>query len=143
MKIVNKNKQTKTLIIIVVVVAALALGYISYAYIFHSWPFLVAKQPVTTVDKIDYTPPTNQQKDNGNVIKDASIKNETKPAPQGTVDVSITATNQNENNLQIRTLIQALTSTGTCTLTMTKGAATVIKNVNVQALSSTSTCQGC
>lgn len=56
--------------------------------------------------------------------------------------MTITAMNQNDGTLQIRNVIQAIWSDGTCTLTMTKGSDTVTREAPLQPLPSTTTCQG-
>ncbi len=57
--------------------------------------------------------------------------------------LTITSANQNNNVLQIRTLISSIWSNGTCTLTLSKeGYNTVTKTAGVQSLASDSTCKG-
>jgi hypothetical protein len=74
------------------------------------------------------TPVDNQPVDNGNT--------------KDTLEASITAANQNGSTLQIRTLIEKVSASGTCTLKISKGAKTVTKTSDTQALSSASTCMG-
>ena len=56
--------------------------------------------------------------------------------------ITITAMNQNDGTLQIRSVIQAIWSDGTCTLSMTKASDTVTREAALQPLPSTTTCQG-
>jgi hypothetical protein len=103
--------------------------------------------PLTT--KIDNNPPTKEQIDAGNNTKSGSTS-DTPPEPtpiqdsdKKSVQVAITAANQNGSLLQIRALISAVETTGTCTLTLTNTQNnTVTKAAGVQALATTSTCQG-
>lgn len=59
-------------------------------------------------------------------------------------NVSIISSGQNGDTLSIRTLIADIESSGTCTLTLSKGSTkiTTIPSVGVQAGPSSSTCQG-
>lgn len=75
--------------------------------------------------------------------------NDTPEAPQpiegsnkSNVGVSMTASAQNGSMYQMRFQIDAPTSDGVCTLTLTKDSSTVTKTANVQALAKISTCQG-
>lgn len=64
------------------------------------------------------------------------------PTTPATLAASITAANQNGNTLQIRTLIETVSSDGTCKLTLTKGSDVHTYTAGVQAQSSASTCKG-
>jgi hypothetical protein len=104
--------------------------------------------------------PTLEQIKTGNEIKKQAIDQENDknrgtgsdptPAPQPvegsnkkTVNMEITAVNQSDATLQVRTLIQAVVNTGECTLSM-KGPqdATYTTTAAIQALASSSTCKG-
>jgi len=139
--------------IIIAAVAVLLAGASAFAYFNKVWPF--QKSDSSTINT---KPATKEQQDAGQQVKqtnaDEDAKNKSNgsdqpaaPVPQpnskSSVTVSITAANQNGSMLQIRSLIEAVDSTGTCTLTLTKsGSATVTKTAGVQALASSSTCQG-
>ena len=102
----------------------------------------------------------NEQNTNGAQIKQQSLQNTEKgtgqsgsdqppsPTPQpnakSIVDVVFTASNQSDSTVQIRVLVSAVDSDGSCALTLTSSSSgTVInKQSGVQALSTTSTCQG-
>jgi len=143
MKLNPKNKKNKKpLIIALVVIAVLALGYVAYARATNIWPFPNDSQSSTKVDDVNYEPPTEDQVDAGDDIKDAANDAVNTPAPTGTVEMSITAANQNDGILQVRTLIQTTSNTGTCTLLLKKGSTEITKSAPVQALSSSTTCQG-
>lgn len=59
------------------------------------------------------------------------------------VTVSITAANQNDDTLQIRTLIQVVVSDGTCTLSgKSPSGKSITKTAAVQAQATSSTCKG-
>jgi hypothetical protein len=78
-----------------------------------------------------------------------SAASDTPPAPQpiensskSNVGVTMTAGSQNGSLYQMRFQIDSPTNEGTCTLTLTRGSATVTKTASVQALAKISTCQG-
>lgn len=158
---IKKQKQSisKKILPAALIVALLVVGTGTYLYAFKGslfgWsPFVNQKK----TSKIDYNPPTEEQKKTGQEIKSQSVasdsskpgtvSNDNPPTPttqsngKSTVDVTITAANQNGVTFQLRTLIGAVTSSGTCTLIMSKGATTVTKTASVQALARGSTCQG-
>jgi hypothetical protein len=143
MKILNKtNSKSKIIGITLVVLIVVAGAYTALAYSNNWFPF-TKEQPAKNVNTVDLEPPTDEQVQTGKDIKDESIEAENAKPPTGTVDVSITAANQNGSSLQVRTLIQATTNTGTCTLTLSnQGTKTVTKTAGLQAQSSTSTCAG-
>lgn len=62
--------------------------------------------------------------------------------PSDAVAASITSANQNGNTLQIRTLIEAVNSSGNCKLTLNKDGVTRTYTAGTQAQASTSTCKG-
>ena len=139
--------------IIIAIVIAVLIGAGVFAYAYKLWPF-----HASNASTIDTKPATKEQQNAGQQIKqtnaDEDAKNKSNgsdqpaapvPQPSGksSVTVSITAANQNSGVLQIRSLIETVDSTGTCTLTLTKsGLPTVTKTAGVQALASSSTCQG-
>ncbi|MGY4893764.1 MAG: hypothetical protein ACO1N2_03685 [Candidatus Saccharimonadota bacterium] len=64
------------------------------------------------------------------------------PSSKQVVGVSITSKYQSSTTLQIRTIIDSLTTEGTCSLKLTKGSDQVTKSSGVQAGPSSSTCAG-
>jgi len=105
---------------------------------------------------VNYQPPSQEEIDNGKKVKDETVnsssdqspktspKNEAEnsPTPTSQVGVTITAANQNGQTLQIRTLVETVSSSGTCNLQLSKGSQTITKTAGLQALASTSTCKG-
>lgn len=159
MKINTQSKKPLKIALLVGVILIIILGASAlYFYKFNGKIF--GWSPVAASNStVDYNPPTQEQIDAGNQIKEENTKqDESKPnennntpsdqpantpAQQNTVGMNITAANQNGSMLQIRTLINIVSSSGTCTLNLTKsGSPTVTKTANVQALPSSSTCQG-
>lgn len=153
------NTAKKKKIIIGVVIAALAA--ITWYVVPNNgsvlgWHLRTVK--TDTASSINYQAPTSDQIKNGDDIKKQSLDNQNKPGASGsdqpsnptpndngksTVEVDITAANQNGSTFQIRSLISALDNGGTCTLSLTRsGYSTVTKTASVQNLSNSSTCAG-
>lgn len=161
MKITNPHHHHKrNLIIAVTTVAAIVIGCsVLYVYAFGGnllgWKATTTN--TSTTKGVDYNPPTSEQKKAGSQVKQESLdasngkttnQSDTPPAPtphtgsKSTVGVSITASSQNGTTYQIRSQIDTPTDTGSCTLTLTKGSATVTKTADIQALAKVSTCKG-
>jgi len=109
----------------------------------------------TPTNSVDYNPPTQEQTAAGEAAKQQSANGATgsDPSPTPTppangssksqVGMEITAANVNAGVLQIRTLIQAVTSSGTCTLSASgPNGASYTASSGIQAGPSTSTCKG-
>lgn len=154
---INKMRHTtnvRALTGVVFVVAICAL-YLAIAYQNSLWPF-VSKEAFNT------EPPSASQVDAGKQQKSqsADIGNSTKqnsgsdPAPQPsqptdgstpTVGFNIVSAsvNSSSNILHIRTMLQTVTSSGTCKLTMTGPEGKVFTaTTDIQAGPSSSSCQG-
>ncbi len=155
MKIQKKSLSKKKLsAIIAILVLVVGIGVAAAAY-FKVGPFSNSQ---TQTDGINFDEPTQDELDEGKDAKDATVNETTKPgvgsdqpsAPipnpdsgKSTVGSEITSTNQNGSQLQIRTLIQAVTSEGTCILSMEgPSGKTYSQGAGVQALPSASTCKG-
>jgi hypothetical protein len=151
MKIAQPKNRKK--LIIVSLLAILLLGSIGTgtAYLLKVGPF---------ADQINLDKPSDDELKTGSDIKKGSVdqSNDGKqqtgsdPAPDPvpipssnmkSVNMDITAANQNGGTLSIRALIQTVVSTGACKLTMTgPSGKTYSSSANVQALPSSATCQG-
>lgn len=160
MNIQNKKLSKKPLLIIAIAVALCAIGAATYVYAFDGNILGWTSGASSRKNGIDYGKPTNEQIEGEKDITDRNIESSNNgedangvgsdrpqdPQPQAsgksTVNLSITAANQNESVYQIRTLIGNITSEGGCTLTLTKGSQVVTKTSGVQSLPSGSTCQG-
>ncbi|HEU4715737.1 MAG TPA: hypothetical protein VFS14_02810 [Candidatus Saccharimonadales bacterium] len=98
------------------------------------------KKPSTgSSHKSDKTPTSTDTPSEKTPVENEPTESPTAPA---SLTASITAANQNGAMLQIRTLIEAVSSDGSCKLTLTKGSETRTYAAGVQAQSSTSTCKG-
>lgn len=162
MKIQKKqNKKNKVLILVAVILLSI-IGYGLISYKFKFWPFI----------QNQFNAVTEEQKTAGQDIKkrslnDASNKSEKEssgqksktlqgsdPSPEPTpssngkkptVGVSITTTtvDKDSNTLYIRSLIQTISSSGRCTLSMHNiSGQTYSNSVELQAGPSTSSCKG-
>ena len=155
---INKTSNTskRKIITIATIAAILLIGATAYA-LFH----LNSTEKVAERDEsgISYSEPTDEEKTAGEQAKQDSVKasksdtqagSDPAPAPvkqsdgsKSLVGVSITAAYKSGDNYRIQTLIQTVTSTGTCTLTITDATgAKYTETVDVQALPSSSTCKG-
>lgn len=157
MKIPKKSLTRKKILITASAITLIAVIIIGSAAALKWGPFAekTEKDGTTNLDK-----PTKEQKDAGNSAKDQTVNNtdestttpgsdpSTIPAPgsgdnKTTVSAEITAANQNGELLQVRTLIQLVTSNGTCILSLKRSdGKTYSKQASVQALSSATTCTG-
>lgn len=97
------------------------------------------------------SPPTDEQVEAGRDIKEDSLQpipEKTSPETENTAtgapptSVVLTAVTKTDTVVQIRSLIETVTRSGTCKLTLTKDQLRVAKTAEVQALASSSTCQG-
>lgn len=162
----KRTSRKKKLAIISASLALVALlaGSILYVYVLNGNIFgWTSGKKSTVLDSniVNNEKPTEEQKDAGTTIKENSVNtnqgdklgtstSDKVPTPspnangKSKVDVTITASNLSVNlsTYQIRSLISAVVSTGTCTLTLTQSDKVVTKTAGIQSLSSSSTCQG-
>ncbi|NCQ54256.1 hypothetical protein COV88_00385 [Candidatus Saccharibacteria bacterium CG11_big_fil_rev_8_21_14_0_20_41_19] len=135
---INKRKSNKKIITIITSsMIILAVLYCTVAYFNDLFPF--------NSDKA-----TNEQKDAGEDQKkstavpadgkDTTPKGNT--STDGIIAVDFTSFNQSTEQIQIRSLIEAVSNSGSCTLTMVKDGVTVTKTSGIQAGPTTSTCEG-
>lgn len=94
------------------------------------------------INIVDLDPPTQEQIDAGKSQEKEASKEKTSSSSATPIDITITAANQTDDLLQIRTLIDALAPTGSCALQLVKGDDSVQKTANTQNLANSSTCQG-
>jgi hypothetical protein len=150
MKTIQKKKFPKKIIATAVLILVLVAGALIYVYAFNGnilgWK---KAQNTSNGGNINYGPATSEQQQAGAKTKSGS-NSDTTPTPtpipgsnKKSVQLIITSANINGSMLHIAVQIDAVDSTGLCTLTLTStGQSTVTKTANTQALASTSTCQG-
>ena len=151
MKIDRSNHHAKYRLIIalgaIILLTALVVGYM---YTMGYGPF--AKTTTNSSDtaapstnKTDYNPPSAAQVTEGAKTKEAVAESTpTSPTvPSSTIGIVITSDGVNGDTYSIRTLIDTVTSNGTCSLSMKSASGkTYSESVRVQPLSSNSTCKG-
>lgn len=145
------NKRTKKYLSALVIVVVLALaGYATYAKIYNTWPFVSDRQSQNQ-DSADHDSP-KPSSDTSSPTQTPGPDNATKTPVNNeptanqpntdTVAANITAANQNDTALQIRTLIETVTSEGECNLTLSNNNRTVMRTADIQPLANSSTCKG-
>jgi amino acid transporter len=144
MKINKKNpKQTMTVIAILAFIAVLiALGVTYYVLSgYSSNQSNLDNKPFTNSTIDDTTPVVTTP---NNLDSKSTDQNQTDTSQDGgKATATITSANQNDGILQIRVLIESVTTNGTCSLTLSKqGEQSVSRETGIQALASTSTCKG-
>lgn len=154
MKIIQSNNTKRNLLITLGVVLLVGAVSVAAAYYFKVGPFtppvdssINLKKP--SEDEIKAGADAKQQTVNADENKNQT-GSDPAPAPQPiensdkkSVHAEITAANQDESALHIRTLIQTVASSGTCSLTMTGPQnKTYTAKADIQPLPSSSTCKG-
>lgn len=143
----SRSKNKGVLLLIVLAIVILGIGGSVSAYYLLTKQDNQSEQTSTESENdnnrndVNLDPSTEEQRKAGSDIKKDALQDDDEP-PQNSLTVSFTAVSQNETTLQIRTLIEKVTSTGTCELKLTKGSSVVTKISSIQALASSSTCQG-
>jgi len=148
---IQKRSNNRKKIILIAVAAILIIGAIG-AYVAYS----LLSQPDDS--SVNYDKATNEQKEAGSSTKanNVNTSDESKfssgsdqaeaPVPQdngkGKISATMTAANQNGSVVQIRFDLGGVTSSGTCTMKLTKGATSVTKSAGVQAMAGSTTCKG-
>lgn len=149
----KKSSSRKKVTIIAITVLVLLVAAAAFAYKMKLWPFLTSSH--STTNGVNYNPPTKAQSNATGSTKQSNTTEKTgsdaSPSPtpsttsgqKPTVNMQITAANETSGTLYIRTLIETISSSGTCTLSMSgPGNQTYTATAGVQANPSTSTCQG-
>lgn len=148
---INKRKISKRRAIIVTLLLTVIFGAAAFYYV-----RLNDGSSNLSGDKlpgINYDSPSDDQKKAGDEIKKQSIEDSTKQtsesnqnidspsAAKKNVSLSITSIDtQNSSTAAIRVAINAVVSTGTCTLVLTKDSTTITKTSSVQASANISGC---
>lgn len=152
MKIKQTTSRKKPILITILILLLVVSALTMYAYMKKIGPF--ANSTSSTSPAINYDPPSKEEKETGESIKesitDTAPGSDPLPAPtpstdgsKPTVGIKITAAAQNGTTLSIRTLLQTISSTGTCALNMTGPAGkSYTASAEVQAGPSSSTCKG-
>lgn len=147
---IKSRKSSKKLWVILSVVLLVAIGS-AVAYALTRTPVTKpapTSQPDTSTPSksVNVTEPSNEQitsgQDNKKQSLDTTQNSTTTTTTPDTLAVTITAANKNGNTLQIRSLIDAVIGSGTCSLTLSNGSSVVTKSASIQAGPNNSTCTG-
>lgn len=144
MKITKKKNSKKLPLILGVTIPLLIIGVGGTYLVLNQHQASVENTVIEEYNRndVDLNPSTSEQQDTGTTIKkDALDKGESSPSSD--IAVSISAANQNGSVLQVRTIIDAVSSSGSCSIKLTSPSGKIVeKTASIQALSSSSTCQG-
>lgn len=139
----NTQKRPRILIYAAIGLALLVMaGGVAYAT---GW------RPLSTPDtqdtsqessEINYDEPTQEEIEAGFDAKEQTIQDDqNENNEQSNLSAYISSATQSGNDVVIRTLIEDVV-TGNCTLTVTTPSSTFTREATIQALASSSTCQG-
>lgn len=148
MKSITGKPSKKKAIILIAIIIALAAGTGLYAYYRGSSSHTQSANDTSSSNqpsnsKKEDKPATPEQQKAGNQQKQDIINKDQEAQTTPTaLGVTITAANQNGTVVNIRSLIGTVSTSGTCTLTVANGSATITKTSGIQALAESSTCQG-
>lgn len=149
----KSRRNRKKILLIGYIFLLLVAGILVYSYINKGGIFANQESVGKTEGTIDLNRPTKQQIQAGkdvkstsalNSNKDTSRTDDTTSTGKNNVGVILSSVNQSSGTLVVRTLINKVTTFGVCTLSMTndRTADRVSVNSRVQALPSSTTCQG-
>ena len=149
---IPKQSHKKTLVIILATVGVLAATALA-AYAFNVWPFEKNGRDRTSSYTDTPTPaeapeanPSVKTTDSGTKTQPGSTPvPEPTPSSDGgksTIPMSITSAQVSGSKVMVRTLIETIDSSGSCTLTATNQGKTYSTSVGVQAGPASSTCKG-
>lgn len=151
MQIIKNNRYSsgkkKVLVgaaFILIIIAGITVYYLSTSGN-KKGPSVQSSDNTTKLNDVNLTPPTSDEVKAGNETKKSTVEQSSSTASTNgnqPFTTTITAANQNGNLLQIRVLIETLSTSGTCDLTLTQGSKSVTKSSDIQANASSSTCKG-
>ncbi len=144
---IKKTKISKTPFILVS--AAVLLGVCVSIFLIFNKPDTSRQSDTSStaprsVNNVDYSAPSEDEKDMAGQQKEEIIKNQDAPRTEDTLRVTLVRANQTQAGqpLNIRTLVQGATS-GTCLVTLTKsGATTVVKEFPITFEATSASCTG-
>jgi hypothetical protein len=153
---IHQPKHPKAVVILKITIVLILSGLTATAHQLKLWPFTQANDNSINLEKA-----TDEEKKTGTQIKEQSLngaansnKNQSgsdqslPPQPiegsnKKSVNIEITSAIQDQSALRIRSLIQTVTNTGECTITLSQpGRASYTATADIQALSSSATCKG-
>ena len=128
----RKSKRLRTIIPALVVVFACGVALTLYKTRHDN----NAVTPSSDGESINYAPPTDQEKNQGNVQKEHTARDEARQndtdtstaKSQKVVSVVITDASQYDDIIEVRAFVPNYYQDGTCTITFTKDGKTISKN---------------
>lgn len=147
--IISENKKSKK--VILAIISVFIIIALAFAYYFYMTKTKEAKPNQTNdtknINKVDYSPPTNEQIESGSSIKKNSLDNTASTESNNaasTADITITVAQKSSDGkyFQVRSFANKVDSTAKCTLSLTKDNQTISKSVDVQTAASVSSCKG-
>lgn len=131
--------------------ATILVAGIGLAILYSSWSSKDITPPKTVdtegssekkVNDINLDSPTDQQVQTGNDAKKDTIDNSASTTSEAPFTATINTNQDDRSILKVRSLISALSSSGTCELTLSQGDKIITKTAGIQAQASSSTCMG-
>ena len=157
---INKRTNNISKPVLAALTAILLISGSAAAY------YYMNREPVGSTDEVNYSDPTDAQKEAGDQAKEQTIENDTPvdtssptttdssrdpklqddntttDSRNSSIKTKITAAAVEDGTLYIRNTIDGIYQQGSCTLTLTKGSRTVRKTAGIQALPQSSSCKG-
>lgn len=154
MKIKNKktliNRKKTAIIVIFALIILLAVAVSAFFVLHKSTNSVIdTTKSNSDVNKVNYESATSDQiksgsstkEDNATSNTDGQTANDNAKAASH-VTITVAQENAAKTAVQIRSYIDVLDSTATCTLTLTKESATVSRTASVQVSANVTTCMG-
>ena len=143
MKTYKKPRELKRIAIITIAALLIAGLGICIFFLIKPQPTNNTNQPKTSestdTQLINNGPPTTEQKSAGESQKEETNNS----TPNNNLGISITSINVLNDPIQIRSVISGvISSSGSCTLSLTQGSTVVTKTSDTYALPDSSTCRG-
>lgn len=140
----TKSSSKKKLLIIVIVAAVLVAGAVAAFSLTRSPRAVETGNNNTDKSKVDYSAPTDEQKNAGTNAKNETVNPTPPPNPtngkQITTVVITKSSQESGGDLRIGAYAQVIDSQASCGLTLTKGSKTITKTSAVITQSSFSSC---
>lgn len=148
MKTPQRHKKGKYIAIGTIVIVVILLCIFSYFYALENNHKINNDSTKSKAVVSNSTNTTNTTSSTNTTFKESGTDKPNEPtAIEGSnlkaVQVAITSTNQIDSTIQIRTIIYAIDSGGTCTIKLERtGYNTITQSSDLQNLANTSTCKG-
>lgn len=136
----NKNRSKKYIIfaLVLLLILALVIGY----FVFNDTENNVgSEQETSKVNQVDYSPPTDDEKNAVEDQKDSIIENQqTQPSSTSEARIVIVDASQYNQDIEVRAFVENIIKDGTCEIKFTSGNNSIIKTVPAYGDASTTPC---